>query len=386
MTPQEEARARASPGPRILIVRVGAMGDVLHALPAVAMLRERLPQAFLGWAIEPRWASLLRSEAAGAGDASSMPLVNVVHAAETRLWSKSPMSRAMVQSVLALRRELRSRRYAIAIDLQGSVRSAAIARLSGAAIIGSAHPREWPARLPYTKRMPTSASHVIGQAAEIVTGGLQMLLPESALEAVPEMAPFQRAASLPRDGAAEAWCEALLAGETAPVVVLAPTAGWGAKEWPAERYGAVAAELAARGYRVVVNGTASLPDEAADAVAGAAQRSLVGSAAGARVQKVGSTLPQLTALLRRTALLIAGDTGPLHLAAALGRPVVAIFGPTDPARNGPFGTAARILRDPASVTDHRRRAAPEAGLLRIEVQAVISAAMDLLRADPGRSR
>jgi heptosyltransferase-1 len=91
-----------------------------------------------------------------------------------------------------------------------------------------------------------------------------------------------------------------------------------------------------------------------------------------------STLDRLIALTRRVCLVIAGDTGPLHLACALGKPVVGIYGPTDPNRNGPFGVPFRVLRHPESKRDHTRHMEPEAGLLTITPQQVIEAAKDLL--------
>jgi heptosyltransferase-1 len=90
------------------------------------------------------------------------------------------------------------------------------------------------------------------------------------------------------------------------------------------------------------------------------------------------TLERLIALTRRVCLVIAGDTGPLHLACALGKPVVGIYGPTDPGRNGPFGVPFRVLRHPESKRDHTRHAEPEAGLLTITPQQVVEAAKDLL--------
>jgi heptosyltransferase-1 len=182
-----------------------------------------------------------------------------------------------------------------------------------------------------------------------------------------ELAPLQPL--LPVDPAAEAWCDSLLcpcAGQ--PVVLLNPGAGWGAKRWPVERYAAVASALAARGDCVLVNagpGEEALANAIAEQSDGAA-RPLI------------STLPQLIALTRRVDLVVGGDTGPLHLASALARPVVGIYGPTDPARNGPFGTRARVLRSPQSRRDHSRRAEPEAGLLTITPDAVLEAAESLL--------
>ena len=143
-------------------------------------------------------------------------------------------------------------------------------------------------------------------------------------------------------------------GAARPIALITPGAGWGAKRWPPERYAAVARGLADRGI--------ARPGQRRSRrrVARCAQ-----SPPAAQPRRSAATLPQLIALTRRIALCIAGDTGPLHLACALGRPVVGIYGPTDPSRNGPYGTRARVLRSPGSRRDHSRRSAPDPGLLTI---------------------
>ena len=160
-------------------------------------------------------------------------------------------------------------------------------------------------------------------------------------------------------------------GGDARVVVIAPSAGWGAKEWPVERFGKVAARLSLAGLRVLVNADGS-GNEKAEAVV---------RASGGAAVAVPCTIAELIALLRRASLFVGGDTGPMHLADALGVPVVALFGPTDPARNGPYGDAARVrvLRRGESVTDHRRHRETEIGLGRISVDEVMEAALELLR-------
>jgi heptosyltransferase-1 len=157
-------------------------------------------------------------------------------------------------------------------------------------------------------------------------------------------------------------------GGSQAAVLINPGAGWGAKRWPLERYAAVANELIAKGFRVVVNagpGEERLADELYRATRNAAI-------------PLSCSLGQLISLTRRVALMIAGDTGPLHLACALGRPVVGIYGPTDPSRNGPYGTKYRVLRSPESRRDHTRHGAPEAGLLTISPEDVLKAAYELL--------
>lgn len=338
--------------PRILIVRVGAMGDVIHGLPAVAGLREALPGCFIGWAIEPRWAPLLQ------GESGTMPLVDQLHHVNTKSWTRRTSLVAIALQILTLWRDLRAARYDICVDLQGSIRSSAIARMAGARrVVGMDAPRERPARLLYSERLKLGEKNVIGQACELVSAGVDM-----------GISPY--AVSFPVDESAEEWCNQLLsrpADDAAKpgFVLLAPTAGWGAKEWGSDRYAALARALRTTGYRVLVNVTPGA-------------RSRVAELSGA--QAVPSTLAQMIALTRRAALLIGGDTGPVHLAAALGRPVVALFGPTDPERNGPNFVGARVtvLRDPASITSHKRSNETETGLQRIRVEEVLAAALAML--------
>lgn len=341
---------------RILIVRVGAMGDVLHGMPAVAALRAALPDAFLGWAIEPRWSPLLQASQESDPRTPAMPLLDRVHLAQKKAWSKAPLSLATARSVLALRRELRAADYDIAIDLQGSIRSAVIARMSGAArVIGSATPRETQARLLYTQRVPIHAVHVVQQAVEIASAAIGQPMQAQSIE-------------LPHDVSADGWCDNLLGQDTRPIIFLAPTAGWGAKQWHVTKFAELAIACGRAGLRVLVN-KAGPNDTAAD--------HLLHTADGF-AEPVDCTVIQLIAILRRVSLVIAGDTGPLHLAAALNKPTVALFGPTDPARNGPFGGRSRVLRSPSSITDHRRHATTEAGLASISTAEVLAAAEDLL--------
>jgi heptosyltransferase-1 len=175
---------------------------------------------------------------------------------------------------------------------------------------------------------------------------------------------------LPHDKAAEGECDRRLqALDIRDFVLLNPGAGWGAKQWPAERYGQVAWHLAENGLKSLINFG---PGEA-----GLVQG--VEAASGGAARGISCSLTQLIALTRRARLFIGGDTGPMHLAAALRIPVVGIFGPTDPARNGPFGTRSIVLRNPASPTTHARRAQPDEGLLEISSEEVVAAARRLLR-------
>lgn len=356
-------RRESSGRKRVLIVRIGAMGDVLHAMPAVTALRQAHPEWEIGWVVEPRWLPLLRA-GGSPPRGSGMPLVDRVYLAATREWKRRPFSGETLGKIRSLTRELRERRFDFCVDMQGSIRSAVIGRLAGAKrLVGPAEPREREARWLYGERVETAARHVIEQGCELLGAAVgERLAPAHVL--------------LPVDERAEREVDALLervAGRRS-FVLIAPSAGWGAKEWPAERYGLVAGALVEADFAVLVN-AGSADDARARAVV---------EASGGRAAAVPGSMAQLIALVRRASLVVAGDTGPLHLAAALRRPVVAIFGPTDPARNGPYGTAARVLRSPFSTTDHSRHAAPEAGLLEIEAGDVVAAAMELLKAEQVR--
>ena len=333
------------------------MGDILHALPAITALRQMHPGWVIDWVVEPAWCSLFSSHCE-TGDfvrGPAQPLVDRLHLASTKAWRHDPLSAKTRREISVLRQQLRSSEYDVVLDLQGAVRSAAVARMTRCRRrIGESKPREWAARWLFTERIATRGSHVIEQDVELASA-----VAGDDLKAVPPW--------LPVDPAAESWCDDVLPANQ-PAVLLNPGAGWGAKRWPTERYAAVARQLADRGFWVFVNAGPG-EDELVEAI-----RSQSGGAA----RPFSSSLGQLIALTRRVALAIGGDTGPLHLACALGRPVVGIYGPTDPARNGPFGTRSRVLRSPDSRRDHSRRSAPEAGLLTIAPEAVLAAVEELL--------
>jgi heptosyltransferase I len=340
------------------------MGDVLHAMPAVAALRRLHPDWFIGWAIEPAWRELLQADSEthdvawrSSGRDPRCPLVDLWSPVPTRAWKERPLSLNTLSDIIDLRRELRREHYDICVDMQGSIRSAMVGRMAGARVFaGAAEPRERPAAWLYQQKIGLTATHVVEQGCELLGAAVGETLRPAKV-------------TLPVDPAAERWCDAILSGVGERFVVIAPTAGWGAKQWPADRYGATAAALARAGFRTLVN--ASSPEDAVG-------RRVV-EASGDAATLVPCSVGQMIALIRRAGVVIAGDTGPLHLAAALETPVVGLYGPTDPARNGPFGTVSRVLRHASSKSDHSRHPEAEKGLMQITTDEVVEAALELLR-------
>jgi heptosyltransferase-1 len=346
----------------LLIVRLGSMGDIIHTLPAVTALRSAFPEAILGWVVEECWAELLctLSEPRSGLLSVRRPLIDRVHTVNTKAWRASPLSTQTWEQIAAGFSELRAQRYELAVDFQGAVRSALIARWSGAPVVyGFTQPRENVASMFYSRQVSARGSHVVEQNLSLAEGVVRRSLKLPKLQ-------------FPRDQAVEDRYEERF-GNFGDFALLNPGAGWGAKRWPSERYGHVAKALAAEGMKSLINfgpGEERLMQE-------------VESASGGAATGVACSLTELIALTRRAHVFVGGDTGPMHLAAALGIPVVAVFGPTNPARNGPFGTRSIVLRSPISPTSHARRAQPDPGLLEISADEVIAAARALLRSVRG---
>jgi heptosyltransferase-1 len=347
----------------LLIVRLSAMGDVIHTLPAAQALRLAFPNTMIGWMVEERWAELLCAPGTPRRGPRSeqRPLVDWVHAVNLTGWGRSLSSISSListlQQIAKVWNDVHSVGYGVAVDLQGAIRSAVLARWSGAWMVyGAAEPRESPASLWYTRRVIGRGVHVVEQNLSVAEAVAGQRLPLPRVE-------------FPCDLEVERRMERRLANAgIGTFAILNPGAGWGAKRWPGERYGYVARALAKDGVRAVLNygpGEENLAREAEAASDGAAT-------------SMKCSITELIALTRRARLFVGGDTGPMHLAAALSVPVVAIFGPTDPARNGPFGTRSIVLRNSASRTTHARNPRPDEAMLEIGVDEVVDAARRLL--------
>lgn len=335
------------------------MGDVIHTLPAAYAVREAFPHAKIGWLIEERWAELLCAPGSPRRGPRSpqRPLADCVHTVRLAGWRKFLFTIPTLQQIATVWNDVRDAHYEVAIDLQGAIRSAVLARWSKAPVVyGPAEPRESPATLWYTRRVIPRGTHVIDQALSVAEALAQKKLETPRVE-------------FPVDPEVESRVSQHLSDlGLKDFAILNPGAGWGAKRWPAERYGEVALQLAQHGFGSLINYGPGEEHLIHDTVA----------ASGRAARPTQGSLTELIALTRRARLFIGGDTGPMHLAAALGVPVVAIFGPTDPARNGPYGTRSIVLRSPTSATTHTRRPQPDEGMLEIGTDAVVAAALDLL--------
>ena len=332
---------------RILIVRLGALGDVVHAIPVAAALRRAFPSARIDWLVSAKHREIL-------------DLVTVI---DRRLVINDRTDARGGSSLLAAVRELRAAHYDVVLDLQGLIKSALLARSSGAErVIGfaSRYAREALARLFYTEVYdpgrggiydPRETRHVVTiNLALLETLGITAVTPEFPVEAVQSAA----AARAARD----------VGGRYA---LLNPGAAWPNKRWPPQRFGALAAAIKQRiGLMSIVlwgPGEQLLAEE------------VVAASDEAAVVSPPTTVADLVALARGAAVMVSGDTGPTHIASAVGTPIVGLYGPTRPSRNGPLTPKdVAVSRDATCQCHHLRRCVRDRMcLLDIEVDEVIAA-------------
>jgi heptosyltransferase-1 len=313
--------------PRILVVRLGSMGDVIAALPAVASLKHSIPHSKITWVIDPKWSQLLEGN----------PYVDsVVH-----------LDRRTIAGLSQAWRQLRAARFDIAVDFQGLVKSALVATLARPERIfgfNADYARESVASWFYSTKVPIRTYHAVERNLDLAAAAGA----SNILRTFPLPAGVQEA-KLPE-------------GE---FVLASPLAGWGAKQWPLEYYARLAARLRREcGMPLVIDAPSPLPIEGAESHV--------------------STLPGLIYATRRAAAVVGLDSGPLHLAAALGKPGVAIFGPTDPLRHGPYGGMVTVLRSPEAVTSYRRSQEPDTSMREITPDQVFDELAPMLAAHNDR--
>ena len=333
------------PAQRFLIVRLSSIGDIVHALPAAAALAETFPQAQIHWVVEKRHALLLDGN----------PHLQRILVLDTLGWRKHLTSSATWREIRNGVSGLRRTHYTAAIDFQGLWKSAVVTRLSRAQErIGFAERwlREPSAAILYTQRVsPHEHIHVVEENLALV----------EQLGARTQHWQFP----LPFSDEDDAYVDCHLAAmDTGNFIIINPGGGWHSKCWSPENYAALIRELAVtRRDQILLTGSP-------------AEEPLIGgilqSAGTKRARYFPTTLVQFIALARRARLFIGGDTGPLHLAAAVSTPIVGIYGPTDPERNGPFAADDIALSNRGPI-NHTRREANPAYLAGISVDSVVAA-------------
>ncbi len=321
-----------------MLIRLGSLGDIVHALPAASALRHTFPKARVDWAVEPKWTRLLEGN----------PDISEVITIERR--SAAGIARTV--------RTLRSANYSCTIDFQALYKSALLAYSSGAPRrVGfqSSYAREGLAVLFYTDCLNPRGPHKVDHNLTLVehVGAKQM----------PVRFPLAIRAE------DEACVERELAvHKLQDYFIVNPGGGWQSKCWPAEQYGELSRKLAQElGWPGVVSiGPGEEP---------LAQR-VVSAAGNLPPVTMSLGLGPLMPLLKRAKFVVSADTGPLHLASALGTPVVGLFGPTDPSRNGPYSSQDVVVRNPRSCETNYRRGREYAPSMRsITVEQVFDAVL-----------
>jgi lipopolysaccharide heptosyltransferase I len=349
---------------RVLIVRLGALGDIVHAIPVAAAIRRAHPSARIDWLVSAKHREIL----------DLVPVIDRRLAINDRPSNGPEPAGAAGATLVAAVRELRRSRYDVAIDLQGLIKSALLARSSGASrVIGfsSRYAREGLARAFYTEAHdpgrggiydPRETRHVVDiNLGLLETVGIAVSRPEFPIDAV-DSAPARRAAE--QTGGRYA--------------LLNPGAAWPNKRWPPERLGALAAAIRdAHGLMSVV-----LWGPGEEALAAAA----VAASSGAAVITDPTTIADIVALARGAAVMVSGDTGPTHIATAVGTPLVGIYGPTRAVRNGPMAAGdVTVSRDTICQCHHLRQCKLDRMcLLDIEVAEVADAVSRRLAAGSTR--
>mgnify|MGYP001168972448 CR=1 FL=1 len=297
---------------RVLIVRLSSLGDVVHTIPVAAAIRRHYPDAVIDWVVGEAASSLLKM----------VPVINNVFVLRSKKVST-------ISAWIRLRRELRLCDYDIAFDVQGLIKSALVARFSGATrVIGFSPPflRESLAKWFYKEEAD------LGSPVHVVERNLGILTALGIKDKSYEF-PLQLEGIRVVDQV-----YACLGGRKEPFVLLNPNAAWSNKCWPAKSFGAVSAYIRDHyGMRTVVlwNSVSEDDEKRMDLV--------IESSKGAAVSAPPTTLVELASVIKMGTLLISGDTGPLHIAGALGTPVVGIYGPSNPERNGPWSSRDEVV-------------------------------------------
>jgi heptosyltransferase I len=348
---------------RILFVKLGSIGDVVHALPALAAVRRARPSARVSWVVERRAAEILRDN----------PFLESLIEVDTKALRRWPVSGETLLAPRQQLRRLRASAFDLSLDFQGLLKSALIAKLSGAprrAGFDRRSLREPASRFLLTETVKTpSRAHVIRKNLALAAGALGVAVPSD-----PEQ--FEFPVAVRREHEHEA--DAIVERAGGPFAVLNPGGGWPTKLWDAEKFGALAdALLHEYGLKSVVTYGPGERDLAARVEAASREPGAVLTAS--------PTLKGFFALARRASVYVGGDTGPTHLAVAAGAPVVGLFGPTEWWRNGsPRPTDICVERTDINCrTDCHRRACSQWICMDIRVGRVVEAVGERLRRAAG---
>ena len=348
---------------RILIVKLSSIGDIVHTLPSLAAIKRALPNAEVSWVVERRSAEILRDN----------PLVDRLIEVDTKALRRGLVSGETLRAPRQQLRQLRASAFDLALDFQGLLKSAAIARLSGARrIFGFSREglREPPSRFLLSRTILVSKqTHVIRKGLELVKGSLGISVPGTAKD-------FEFPLAI--NPCHEREAQEAADGTGAGYAILNPGGGWPTKLWSAERFGRLADELWQKHglHSLVTHG----PGEAELA------QTVLSASKSNRAQAVRLSLKGFYALAKNARIYIGGDTGPTHLAVAAGAPVVGLFGPTEWWRNGsPYDEDICIERNDIDCrADCHRRACSKWICLDIEVERVLDAVTErLARASKG---
>jgi heptosyltransferase-1 len=336
---------------RFLVLRLGSLGDIVHTFPAVAALREKFPASDIVWLTHPRWNMLVKSSG----------LASEIRNIEPRA----------LRSLRAAIAQIRASSWDAAIDYQGLWKSAALPFFGGVQRrvgFSSSTIREFGVPVLYTDLVTPKTTHIAEQNGELsVRVGAERAA-----------APFSLCVPVENESAVRSQLKRCGIDR---YIVLSPGGGWRAKCWPAERFGQLCRDIReSLGLRCVVNYGPGENDLA---------ETVRASSADAEPLLYDGELGELMALLRNAICIVGGDTGPLHLAIALGTPVVALYGPTDPLRNGPYHVTAErgsvtetstthfgqdiVLRETNAATSHSRNDQTDPSMLAIDVDSVFAA-------------
>lgn len=314
-------RARDRHNPRFLLVRLSSLGDVINALPAAHALRTSFPDAFLGWVVDPPLAPLLqRSPLLDEVFALPVPNGQTVRASDL---FRGPELAAGLQRFV---HRLQQPRFDVALELQGLFRSALVARLSKAPVrLGFVDELREANYVFLTRRVAPAGPHAVDRFLSLA----------SAAGAKPHLPSWGSLTTTDDETAAAQLLAGLPPGRS--LVALNPGASTDRKRWPADRFGAVADLVSTRTGAVFVVVGSTKERRLAERVCSASRVPVLDLAGR-------TSLPVLAAVLRRCDCVLTGDTGPMHLAVAVGTTVVALIGPTNPAVTGPYGAGHVVLQ------------------------------------------